>query len=269
MPYESMEMMAFSFDNRRVLARISKELGTGREDYWNGKAEQVRRRAIEYLWRPEKHAFYDRDKDNRFMDVLLHNNLRVMYFGMATQTIADEFIRHHLLDPAGFWTRMPLPAVAASDPLFRETYRNSWEGPAMDRFIRPRGLTYQRAIRALENYGHYAEVALIGEKLIGIPAEPAVSRVCSTPSPANLPPRPTTTAMVQRFSRFWSTSPACTAFTATRTACTGPGSRVPGTGFSTLSAGGGRNSPCATKLEPSAARLTARRSSAPPPGCGW
>lgn len=165
-PYQSMEMMAFSFDNRRVLARISSELGNGKQEYWNGKAEEVRRRAIEYLWRPEKRAFYDRDKDNRFMDVLLINNLRAMYFSLATQAMADAFIRDHLLNPAEFWTATPLPVLAANDPLFRAHYRHAWEGPGLDRFIRPRGLTYQRAIRALENYGHYAEVVLVGEKLI-------------------------------------------------------------------------------------------------------
>ena len=158
-PYQSMDLMAFSFDSRRVLARISSELGDGREQHWKRAAEDVRRRAIEHLWRPERHAFYDRDKDDRYMDVLLHNNLRVMYFGLPTRAMADAFIRRHLLNPAEFWTPMPLPSIAANDPLFRNVYRQFWSG-------QPMSLTFQRAIRALENYGHYAEVPLIGEKLI-------------------------------------------------------------------------------------------------------
>ena len=36
---------------------------------------------------------------------------------------------------------------------------NNWSG-------QPQGLTYQRAIRALENYGHYAIVTQLGQKLI-------------------------------------------------------------------------------------------------------
>ena len=46
------------------------------------------------------------------------------------------------------------------------------------------GLTFQRAIRALENYGHFAEVTLIGRKLIaglsGLKAFP----VCFAPTTA-------------------------------------------------------------------------------------
>jgi hypothetical protein len=71
--------------------------------------------------------------------------------------MADAFIRHHLLNPAEFWTPTPLPSIAFNDPLYRNAQKNNWSG-------QPQGLTYQRAIRALENYGHYAEVALLGDK---------------------------------------------------------------------------------------------------------
>ncbi len=209
-PYESMEMMAFSFDNRRVLATISSELGNGRQTFWNAKAEEVRRRAVEYLWRPEKHAFYDRDKDDRFLDVLLINNLRAMYFGLPTQAMADEFIRHHLLNPGEFWTPMPLPVIAVNDPLFRAHYRPVWEGPGLDRFIRPRGLTYQRAIRALENYGHHAEVVLTGEKLIAnVGAECRFARLFDpftgeqSPAPHNDNFGPTILATLEYISRMY------------------------------------------------------------------
>ena len=81
-----------------------------------------------------------------------------MYHGMFTQEMADAFIRYHLLNPDEFWTPMPLPSIAINDPLFRQG-PNDWSG-------QPEGLTYQRAIRALNNYGHYAEVTLLGRKLI-------------------------------------------------------------------------------------------------------
>ncbi|MBN2217339.1 MAG: hypothetical protein JW719_08175 [Pirellulales bacterium] len=156
MPFQSMDVMAWSYEGRRVLAEISAELGNGREADWRAKADEVQRRLIAKLWRPDKHACYDRDKDGQFMDVLLHNNLRCMWYRAFTQEMADAFIRHHLLNPAEFWTPMPLPSIAANDPLFRNAPNNNWSG-------QPQGLTYQRAIRALENYGHHAEVTLIGE----------------------------------------------------------------------------------------------------------
>lgn len=158
-PYASMDLMGYSYDGRNILSRISKELGNGKEEYWAEMAGKVRDKIISYLWIPEKHACYDRDCNNDFMDVLIHNNLRVMYHGAFTQEMADEFIKYHMLNPQEFWTKMPLPSIAVNDPMFYNNIHNDWSG-------QPEGLTYQRAIRALENYGHYAEITLLGEKLI-------------------------------------------------------------------------------------------------------
>lgn len=158
-PFESMDVMGYSCDGRSTLARISRELGNGLESYWYAQAEQVRRRVANYLWVPEKHACYDRDKFGHKMNVLIHNNLQAMWFNAFTQRMADEFLRYHLFNPAEFWTPAPLPSIAVNDPKFRNAPGNNWSG-------QPEGLTYQRAIRALENYGHFAEVGLVGSKLL-------------------------------------------------------------------------------------------------------
>ena len=57
------------------------------------------------------------------------------------------------------WTPLPLVSIAANEPLYENAAGNNWSG-------QPQGLTYQRAIRALENYGHVAEVTLIGQRLL-------------------------------------------------------------------------------------------------------
>jgi len=159
MPYQSMDVMGWSYEGRRTLAEISAELGNGKEAYWQERADDVRQRLVRSLWRPEKCACYDRDKDGRFMDVLLHNNLRCMWFRAFTQEMADQFVQFHLLNPDEFWTPMPLPSIAANDPLFRNARGNNWSG-------QPQGLTFQRAIRAMENYGHFAELTRIGETFL-------------------------------------------------------------------------------------------------------
>jgi hypothetical protein len=73
--------------------------------------------------------------------------------------MADAFVKQHLLNPSEFWTPMPLPSLSVGEPLFKNNPWNDWSG-------QPQGLTYQRVIRALENYGHYAEVTLLGRKLL-------------------------------------------------------------------------------------------------------
>ncbi len=158
-PFASMDVMSYSYDGRNTLAKIARELGNGRAAFWEKQADEVRRRLIEGLWDPSRHACFDRDRHNKQLDELIHNNLRVMYHGAFTQSMADKFIRHHLLNPDEFWTPLPLPSIAVNDPLYRDIPGNDWSG-------QPQGLTYQRAIGALENYGHYAEVSLLGQKLL-------------------------------------------------------------------------------------------------------
>ncbi len=160
-PIESMDIMSYSYAGRDALALIAKELNNGKETYWQDKANEVRKKIKGYLWNENKHACYDRDLTNKTMDILLHNNLRCMYFGSFDQQMADEFVKYHLMNSSEFWTPMPLPSIAANDPAFRNIPGNNWSG-------QPQGLTYQRSIRALENYGHYAELTLIGEKFLKV-----------------------------------------------------------------------------------------------------
>jgi len=159
LPMESMDVMSYSYSGRDVLARIAQILGNGQAAYWRNQADAVRIKLKDRLWNEAKHACYDLDKNNQVMEILLHNNLRCMYFGSFDQQMADAFIRHHLLNPDEFWTPMPLPSIAANDPSFRNIAGNNWSG-------QPQGLTFQRSIRALENYGHYAEVTMIGKKFL-------------------------------------------------------------------------------------------------------
>ncbi len=154
-PFRSMDMMAYSYDNRAVLAMISEELGDGKADYWKEQAEKVRASFKEHLWRPGRGAAFDRDRNNEFMDVLIHNNLRCMWHGMFDQEMADEFVSRHLFNPEEFFTPVPLPSIAANNPLFRNALHNDWSGT-------PQGLTWQRLVRALENYGKFSELTRLG-----------------------------------------------------------------------------------------------------------
>jgi hypothetical protein len=160
-PIESMDIMSYSYSCREVLAEISEELENGMEKYWHEKAGEVRKRIREYLWDEGRSCCLDRDRDNKVMPILLHNNLRCMYFGSFDQEMADRFISEHLMNPDEFMTPMPLPSVAANDPMFRNISGNNWSG-------QPQGLTFQRSIRALENYGHYAELTIIGQRFLEV-----------------------------------------------------------------------------------------------------
>jgi len=181
MPFESAEYMAYSYSQCSVLAKISDILENGESDIWREKAEKTKAKAIEYLWDQEKCAFFDRDRNNEIIDVLSLENIKCMYHGLFTQEMADDFIAKHLLNSKEFFTPLPLPNIAANDPVFyindeinnftpeiekvvranmaHDISDNSWSGPVQ-------GLIYQRAIDALLRYGHHAELTYFGRKWI-------------------------------------------------------------------------------------------------------
>ena len=158
-PIASIDIMSFSYSARETLAEISRILGKAElERSWRKLAEAVRAKVISYLWDEKRGACFDRDKNHKMMPTMIHNNLRAMYWNCFTPHMARRFVREHLLNPEEFWTPMPLPSVAVNDPLFRNVTTNNWSGQA-------EALTYQRAIRALENYGYEALIPQLGRKL--------------------------------------------------------------------------------------------------------
>lgn len=158
-PMASMDVMSYSYAARDTLAAISRIRGDGREAAWREEARAVADALKNRLWDEERGACFDRDRLGRRLPTLVHNNLRCMYWGSFSQEMADRFVREHLLNPREFWTPFPLPSVAADDPLFRNAPENNWSGQS-------EGLTYQRAILALERYGHEPVVTRLGHKLL-------------------------------------------------------------------------------------------------------
>ncbi len=158
-PIGSMDFMSYSYACRDTLAAISRIRGDGEEALWRDGARDVAARMKALLWDESRGACFDRDKHGRRMPTLVHNNLRCMYWGSFSRQMADRFVREHLINPAEFWTPFPLPSVAANDPLFRDAPENNWSGQC-------EGLTYQRAILALERYGWEGLVTALGKKLL-------------------------------------------------------------------------------------------------------
>ena len=163
-PMASMDVMSWSFAARDTLSRISRILKDGGEEGWEKAASRVAAALRRGLWDEKLGACFDRDKNGFKVDILCHNTLRCMHWGALSPDMAERFVKEHLLNPKEFWTPFPLPSVSVSDPAFRNAPENNWSG-------QPEGLTYQRAILALENYGYHSIVTKLGEKLIHTIAE--------------------------------------------------------------------------------------------------
>ena len=163
-PMASMDVMSWSYAARDTLAYISRILNDGQAEAWRKKAAAVGQALREGLWDERRGACFDRDKYGNVINILCHNTLRCMYWGSLSPAMAERFVHEHLLNPREFWTPFPLPSVAVCDPAFRNAPENNWSG-------QPEGLTYQRAILALENYGYHSIVNRLGQKLIQAIAE--------------------------------------------------------------------------------------------------
>ena len=158
-PMASMDVTSWSFAARRTLAEICRLRGdAAAAGAWAEKARVVAGALRRGLWDAKRGALFDRDRSGNTVDVLCHNTLRCMYWGSISKAMAARFVREHLLNPSEFWTPFPLPSVSAGDPAFRNAPENNWSG-------QPEGLTYQRAILALERYGYNRLVTELGRKL--------------------------------------------------------------------------------------------------------
>ena len=159
-PMASMDVTSYSYAARDTLAEIARIRGDAAgERRWRTAAQEVARAIRSRLWDDRRGACFDRFPSGERNPVLCHNTLRCMHWGSVDQAMADRFVREHLTNPAEFWTALPLPSVAANDPAFRNAPENNWSGQC-------EGLTYQRAILALERYGHEKLVTALGRKLL-------------------------------------------------------------------------------------------------------
>lgn len=161
-PFASMDMAAYAYSNTHARSRVATMLGNATAAvHWDGVAATIAGAFKRALWSEARGASFDIETapNGKVVDVLMHNNLRCMWHGVFDQPMAEAFVAKHLRNPAEFWTAFPLPSIAVNDPHYAPGLpRNNWSGPA-------EGLTYQRAVRALENYGFHAEVTLLGGKL--------------------------------------------------------------------------------------------------------
>ncbi len=158
-PMASSDIMSWSYSARETLASICRESGKIAEsEEWHKKALEVRSKTESYLWNEERSALFDRNNDHNMQRTLTHATLKAMYWGNLSKEKADRFVKEHLLNEKEFWTNMPIPSVAANDPDFRNIPENNWSGQC-------ESLIYQRAIKALENYGWEYLIPEIGAKL--------------------------------------------------------------------------------------------------------
>ncbi|WP_380780586.1 alpha-L-rhamnosidase [Sphingomonas sp. R86520] len=146
------DLSATVYGGRKALAAMALALGRSDEaDAWTERAERLRKVILARLWFADDAAFYDRDAQDRFVRIRSDILTRMCGEHVPDQAMFDQIWQRQLGNPQAFWTRFPLPSIAADDPSFvRPIVANSWGGPAQ-------ALTALRAGRWFDHYGRAAE----------------------------------------------------------------------------------------------------------------
>ena len=159
-PIETGDLMAFDVSVRHTIARIYSLKGdAARAREWVLRAIDVQAHMKQFMWVENAGACFDHDYRGSLIDVLTVNNLFMMYYGAFDREMADTFVSRHLMDPKSFGTAMPLPTISFRDRHFINDDRPNFNG-------QPRGMTYRRAIGALEKYGHFSLLSAVGQKFL-------------------------------------------------------------------------------------------------------
>ena len=159
-PLRSMDVTSYSYSCREMLEKVCALLGLEQESlHWHSLACETASALRAHLWDDARSALFDVYPGREKCNVLCHNTLRCMHWHSLAPADAAAFVNRHLLNENEFFTPVPLPSVSVSDPLFADREENNWSG-------QPEGLTFQRAVDALENYGFDALVPVFGRRLI-------------------------------------------------------------------------------------------------------
>ncbi len=146
------DLSATVYGQRLALAAMADALGKRDDaDRWREQATSIRAAILARLWAEEDAAFYDRDAQDRFVAIRGDILTRMCGEHVPDQAMFDRMWQRQLGNPKAFWTRFPLPSIAANDPTFvRPIPANSWGGASQ-------ALTALRAGRWFDHYGRSAE----------------------------------------------------------------------------------------------------------------
>lgn len=158
-PIETGLMAAFAYRLKMALCEISLLVKDGRAEIYYDEAQRLRENIKANLWVEENSACFDRDYRGSIINSLSLDNLFMMYYGALDKDMADAFVKNHLLDPEEFYTNLPLPNFPIKSPEFSNDAHHRYGGQV-------RGVTYRRAIRALEKYGYYTLLTDVSKRFI-------------------------------------------------------------------------------------------------------
>jgi putative isomerase len=126
MPVEAVDLNTYLCLQMESLGKMAGLLGRMREAaLWQNRADAIARRMIEHFY-DERAGLFWSQHEHRPINVLTPFSLYPLWTGRMPKAVNERLVAH-LLDPKTFWTRHPLPTVAANDPTYDP--QQMWRGP--------------------------------------------------------------------------------------------------------------------------------------------
>ncbi|HLY64527.1 MAG TPA: trehalase family glycosidase, partial [Chloroflexota bacterium] len=121
-------------DGLRCLARLSRALGhVAQAQKLDARANRVTGTLLVKCWDDEAGVFWDLwGADEKPLRLLTCTSLLPLILEDLDAGAAHRLVQEHLLEPAEFWTRYPVPSVALDEPTFDPAFRTGaiWRGPS-------------------------------------------------------------------------------------------------------------------------------------------
>jgi glycogen debranching enzyme len=121
-------------DGLRALARVLRAVpvqGWTPEEL-EARASKVTAALMAKCWDEQAGVFWDLSgAGEQHLSVLTFTSLFPLILEDLDAAVAKRLVEDHLLDPAEFWTRYPIPSVACDEPGFDPAFRSQavWRGP--------------------------------------------------------------------------------------------------------------------------------------------
>ncbi|MCD4831348.1 MAG: hypothetical protein K8R02_05995 [Anaerohalosphaeraceae bacterium] len=144
---ESVDIISFVIQEIEILTKMSEVLGRTVPADMLEKQQTLINTLQTTLWDDKDGFFYDRKHGGDFIPVKTVSAFTPLFAGVATNEQAEQMVRH-LKNPDHFWTHLPVPSTAISEPAYTKDY---WRGPTW--------VNYSYIVmRGLRRYG-YTDIA--------------------------------------------------------------------------------------------------------------
>ncbi|RLV60790.1 cell wall anchor protein [Parashewanella curva] len=159
---ESVDLNAYLYAEKRLLAEISQKLGLGNTSkQWQKQASKLGQKIRTQFWDADTQFFYDRRYHNNTSYLLIKQGKGVegwlpLWAKVASTEQAKQLIKVNLT-PTRFGTKIPFPTVSADSPHFAPS--RYWRGPVwLDQSY--------FALVGLNNYGHHKQAQRLAKQLV-------------------------------------------------------------------------------------------------------